>query len=351
MARSQLHSVLPGIGRILQRFSPYIHRQRPLLAVSFVALVAETLLHLLEPWPLKFIFDRVILSGFEVEGLEESKLPWLAEVDPLLLLAGLVSSLVVIASLRGAMAYLSTVGMAIAATHIMTEIRGKLYSHIQHLSLSFHSQTKSGDLITRVTYDVERLREVTVIAVLPLLTNGLNLIGMLLVMVWLNWELALIAIAILPLFALSTMRMSHRIQEVARSQRRREGVMAATAAEAMGAIKVVQALSLQGLLESSFSRQNQKSLQEGARAQRLSAGLERTVEILVAIATAMVLWRGTQLVLRGTVTPGDLLVFITYLKIAFKPMRQLAKYTGQIAKATASGGADHRQSSIGCRRF
>lgn len=334
MARSQLNSVLPGIGRILQRFSPYIRSQRPLLAVSFVALVAETLLHLLEPWPLKFIFDQVILAGFEGEVTEVS---WLAGVDSLLLLTGLVVSLVVIASLRGAMAYLSTVGMAIAATHIMTEIRGKLYSHIQHLSLSFHSQAKSGDLITRVTYDVERLREVTVIAVLPLLTNVLNLVGMLVVMLWLNWELALIAIAILPVFALSTMRMSHRIQEVARSQRRREGAMAATAAEAMGAIKVVQALSLQGMLESSFSRQNQKSLQEGARAQRLSAGLERTVEVLVAIATAMVLWRGTQLVLQGSVTPGDLLVFITYLKIAFKPMRQLAKYTGQIAKATASG--------------
>jgi ATP-binding cassette subfamily B protein len=334
MARSQLQSVLPGIGRILRRFSPYIHSQRPLLAVSLAALLAETLLHLLEPWPLKFIFDRVILTGFEVQM---SEIDWLAGVDPLLLLTGLVASLVAIASLRGAMAYLSTVGMAIAATYIMTEIRSKLYSHIQHLSLSFHSQTKSGDLITRVTYDVERLREVTVIAVLPLLTNVLNLVGMLVVMLWLNWELALIAIAILPVFALSTLRMSHRIQEVARSQRRREGVMAATAAEAMGAIKVVQALSLQGMLESSFSRQNQKSLQEGARAQRLSAGLERTVEVLVAIATALVLWRGTQLVLQGSVTPGDLLVFITYLKIAFKPMRQLAKYTGQIAKATASG--------------
>jgi len=122
-----------------------------------------------------------------------------------------------------------------------------------------------------------------------------------------------------------------------RSQRQREGAMAATAAESIGAIKVVQALSLQNMLENSFSRHNRQSLKESAKAQRLAAGLERMVELLVGIATALVLWRGVQLVLKQAITPGDLLVFVNYLRIAFKPMRQLAKYTGQIAKATASG--------------
>lgn len=79
------------------------------------------------------------------------------------------------------------------------------------------------------------------------------------------------------------------------------------------------------------------SLSASVKAQRLFAGLERTVEFLVSIATALVLWRGVQLVLHQVLTPGDLLVFVNYLRIAFKPMRQLAKYTGQIAKATASG--------------
>ena len=156
-------------------------------------------------------------------------------------------------------------------------------------------------------------------------------------MLWVNVELALIAIAILPLFLLTTATMSRRISGVARQQRKREGAMAATAAEAIGAIKVVQALSLQGMLETAFASQNKKSLKEGAKAQKLRAGQERTVEVLVAVATALVLWRGVQLVRLGSVTPGDLLVFISYLKVAFKPMRQLAKYTGQIAKALASG--------------
>jgi ATP-binding cassette, subfamily B, bacterial len=330
----QAKTTIPGIWRIVQKFLPQIRKQRTLLTFSFLALLAETALRLLEPWPLKFIFDRVILPGFRTDTVG---IPFLSNLSPMALLTVLTLALIAIAFLRGAAAYSSTAGMAIAATHVMTDIRGNLYSHLQHLSLGFHNKAKSGDLITRVTYDIERLREVTVVAALPLLTNVLTLVGMLGVMFWLNWELALISMAIIPIFLLSTVRISKKIQKVARTQRKREGAMAAVAAEAISSIKVVQALSLENRLERNFATQNQKSLKEGAQAQRLSAGLERTVEILVSIATALVLWRGVQLVLQRTLTPGDLLVFTTYLKVAFKPMRQLAKYTGQISKATASG--------------
>ncbi|MEM9214821.1 MAG: ABC transporter ATP-binding protein [Cyanobacteria bacterium P01_F01_bin.150] len=335
-SHQSLKKSIPGIGRILRQFQPQIVKEKRLLSLSFLALLLETAMRLLEPWPLKFMFDRVILPGFSA-GTDLTASPDTFGLHPLSLLTVLTLSLVGVSSLRGGAAYFSTVGMAVAATHIMTAIRGQLFSHIQRLSLSFHHQHKSGDLITRVTYDIERLREVTVVAVLPLLTNWLTLVGMLGVMLWLNWELAMIALLVLPLFALSTVKMTRKIRDVARRQRKREGAMAASVAESIGAIKVVKALGLQDMLERSFSRQNRKSLRESAQAQKLRAGQERLVEVLVAIATALVLWRGVQLVLQGALTAGDLLVFTTYLKVAFKPMRQLAKYTGQIAKATASG--------------
>lgn len=325
---------IPGLGRIIGKFWPQIRKQNILIVISFLALVAETAFRLLEPWPLKIIFDYILLSGFETAS---QTFPLIRNLSTIELLTVLAVAIVAIAALRAACAYISTIGMALAATHIMTEIRGTLYSHLQRLSLSFHSKAKSGDLITRVTYDVERIREATVTAALPLFTNVFTLTGMLAVMLWMNWELAIIAIAVFPLFILVSAHLSKQIQKVARKQRKREGAMAATAAEAMGAIKVVQALSLQGMLESSFSKDNQKSLQEGAESQKLAAGLERTVEMLVAVATALILWRGVQLVLDKMVSPGELLVFINYLKTAFKPMRQLAKYTAQISKATASG--------------
>lgn len=331
---ASLKETLPGIGRILKRFAPQIQRQRSLLLLAFLALLAETLLRLLEPWPLKIIFDHILLPGVDRSAIS---LPLLGEVVPLVLLTLLTLSSIGLAVLRGMAAYSSTANMAIAASRVMTEVRSDLYSHLQRLSLSFHNQVKTGDLIARVTQDITRLREVTVMALLPLVASSLTLVGMVGIMFWLHWEMAVIAIAIFPVFVISTARTTRHIREVVRRQRKREGAMAATAAEAMAAIKVVQALSLQTLLEDSFSSQNRKSLQDDASAQKLSAGMERTMEVLVTVAVALVLWKGVQLVLQGDVTPGDLLIFITYLKTAFKPIRQLAKYTGQIAKASASG--------------
>lgn len=329
-----IRTALPGIQRILTRFAPQIRRQKWLLILSFAALMAEIFLHLLEPWFLKFIFDYILLKDV---SLKSHSLPFLSGLNPVVLLTTLAVGMVVVTGLRSIAAYISVVGMALAATNILTEIRADLYSHLQRLSLAFHYKAKTGDLITRVTSDVERLREVTVMAVMPLLAHSLTLTGMVIVMFWMNWELALIAIAVVPFFLFSTVRLTHRIRHVVRTQRQREGAIAANTAEAIGAIKVVQALSLHDMLERDFSDHNYHSLQATNQVQRLSAALERMVELLVGMATALVLWRGVYLVLDKTVTPGDLLVFINYLRIAFKPMRQLAKYTGQIAKATASG--------------
>ncbi|MCG8364169.1 MAG: ABC transporter ATP-binding protein/permease, partial [Pseudanabaenales cyanobacterium] len=319
--------------RIVQQFWPQIRKQGLLLVLSFLGLFIEIFARLLEPWPLKLIFDHILVP----DASAFLNIPLLDGASPMVLLLIATVAIVAATGLRAAAAYISLVGMSLAASRIITEIRAKLYAHLQRLSLSFHYRAKSGDLITRITSDIDRLRDVTVTAALPLLVNTFTLVGMVGVMFWIDWELALIALTVFPLFLLSTLKITKRIRSVARQQRKRSGAMAATAAEAMGAIKVVQALSLESMLEDMFSSDNRKSLEESARTQQLSAGLQRTAELLVAVATALVLGRGVQLVLQGSATPGDLLVFITYLKTAFKPTRQLAKFLTQIAKAVASG--------------
>ncbi len=331
-SKRKLQETLPSLGKILRRLWPEIVKQKANILVAIIALLLEIMARLMDPWPLKFIFDTILL----VEAQKISSGEPIQDYH-ILSLTLFTLSILGIRGLGAGATYFSRVTMATAATQIMTRVRGQLYDHIQNLSLSFHTQAKSGDLITRVTYDIERLREVTVVAVLPLLVNSLTLVGMLGVMLVINWELALISLLVIPLFLFNTSRATRQIQGVAKQQRQREGAMAATAAESIGAIKIVQSLSLQEMLSKTFSKNNSKSLKEGARAQRLSAGLERTVEWLVAISTSLVLWRGVVLVLEGQLTPGDLLVFVSYLKTAFKPMRQLAKYTSQISKATASG--------------
>src|SRR5262249_630030 len=140
-------------------------------------------------------------------------------------------------------------------------------------------------------------------------------------MLWMQWKLALLALVTLPLLWFWTARFVRRVQQAGRKLRRREAAMAATAAETVGAIQLVQALSLEGLFTKLFSRQNLEAQQEDVKARRLTAALGRTVGFLIAISTALVLWYGASLVLHGELTPGELLVFMAYLRNAAKPMQ------------------------------
>ncbi|MGI3212337.1 ABC transporter ATP-binding protein [Roseovarius tibetensis] len=326
---------LPGLRRVLARFAPYLRQHRALLAGATAALIGSTLMRLLEPWPLKFVIDRVVPSTIAGEG--GSGVALVDALDPMTLLALCAAGLVVVIGLRAAFQYLATIGFAIVGNRVLTKVRGVLFRHLQGLSLGFHTRARTGDLTTRLISDVGMLKETMVTAALPLAANAMVLVGMVGVMLWLDWQLALIALVPLPLLWLGSVRTGKKIQDVSRKQRKLEGDMAATAAEAMAGMRTVQALAIEDRAAASFEGANRKSLKDGVKAKRLAAGLERGVDLLVALATALVLYFGALQVMRGRITPGDLIVFITYLKATFRPIRSYAKYTARLAKASAAG--------------
>ncbi|MEM9977765.1 MAG: ABC transporter ATP-binding protein, partial [Cyanobacteria bacterium P01_D01_bin.2] len=219
----------------------------------------------------------------------------------------------------------------------MAQVRNRLYRHLQRLSLDYHSKARSGDLIVRVSSDASRLQEILLTAALPLVVSVLTLASMVGVMAWLDLKLTLLALVMFPLFGLAATRLSQRIRSASLQQRQREGAVAATAAESLAAIKLVQALSLEDAFADVFDQQNRSSLAESVETKRLAANLERTVDVLIAMGTALVMWYGARLVIQDALSPGDVLVFLTYLKNAFKPVQNFAKYTGRLAKAAASG--------------
>lgn len=328
-----LQKSIPSFGRLVHHFWPYIHKQQVLLISSGIALLADVILRLLEPWPLKFVFDHVLINSSDDTI---AAIPVLNTLDPPTLLTLSALGVVAITGLRALASYWSTVGLALVSSRVLMEVRDRLYRHLQGLSLSYYSKARSGDLLVRISSDTSRLQEVILTAVLPLLVSILTLFGMVGVMFWLDRDLTLLALITFPFFWLAATRLSERIQDSSRQQRQREGAVAATLAESIGAIKLIQALSLQEAFTGIFSNQNQKSLKESVKTQKLAANLERTVDVVIAIGTAVVLWYGAQLALRDALTPGDVLVFLTYLKNAFKPVQNFAKYTGRLSKAAAS---------------
>ncbi|WP_221584206.1 ABC transporter ATP-binding protein [Microbacterium sp. G2-8] len=314
-----------SLRRLTQYLRPYLRPNRRLVAGGFVAMFAEVAFRIIEPWPLKFVIDAVIVPGAaDSPGI-------------ISLLIACACGVIAAAGLRALSSYLMTVCFALAGTRTMNAVRGHVYAHALRLSLRFHSGTRSGDLINRLVSDVGKLRDVAVTAAMPLIGNCVTLVAMFTVMMILDWRLGLVILAAFPVFLMSSRIAARRITTAARVQRAREGDLAGAAGETFGAMKVVQAYTLESSLERQFAESNERELTEGVRATKLAAGLERSTDVLVGIATGAVLLVGGMSVLNGHLTPGELVVFVQYLKGAFKPMRDLAKYTGRIAKAAASG--------------
>ncbi len=326
--------MLPTLARLVKAFWPQIASRQRLLWLSAFSLAAAIFLHVLEPWPLRFIYNIIFRAA---SHRAVHPLPFLHSTDLKTQLGLMAAALILVAGLGSIADYLSPVMMAYAASDILADVRASLFAHLQNLSLAFHFRKRSGDLITRVTGDVDRMREVLVTAALPLLTNSLTVVAMLGVMFWMNWRLALITAVAFPFFVAFITRLTRSMKQAARSQRQREGVVAAATTEALTAVQVVQAFSLQNLFYNLFKDENEKSFEEAARVQKISANLGRTTDLLITGVTGLILWVGAQSVISHQLTPGDLIVFVNYLRKAFRPMRQLARNLGQIAKALASG--------------
>ncbi|WP_245580106.1 ABC transporter ATP-binding protein [Arthrobacter castelli] len=309
---------------------PHLRGHKWLMAGGVTALLFEVVFRVLEPWPVKFVVDAITRSlGADLAGTGPAATP------ALLLAAG--AAVVLFTGMRALSNFLATVAFALAGSRVATALRARVFNHVQSLSAGYHSSSRSGDMVQRLVSDVGRLQEVAVTAGLPLLANCITLVAMGGVMFWLDPLLALVVVLGAAGFVLLSRGSTGKITTAARRTRKGEGSLANTAAESLGAIRVVQTYGLESTLAERFGSSNAQTLKEGVQARRLAAALERRTDVIVGAATALVLAGGGWRVVEGAMTPGDLVLFLTYLKTAMKPLRDLAKYTGRIARAAASG--------------
>lgn len=319
-----------ALRRTLGLLRPHVPGHRLVLAGGSLALVFEVIFRVLEPWPVKYVVDAVTRSlGADLNETGPSATT--------MLLVVCAAATVVIIGGRALANYLATVAFAVTGSRIAVDLRQRVFGHVNRLSKRYHATARSGDVVQRLVADVGRLQEVVVSAGMPLVVNMVTVVVMAGVMMWLDVWLALVVVVSAALFVLMSRRSSGKITRASRKTRRAEGDLANVAQETLGGITVVQAYGLEGRIEEKFSGSNAKSLKDGVKAKRLAAALERKTDLLVGFATAAVLLLGAQRVMQGAMTPGDLVVFLTYLKTAMKPLRDMAKYTGRIARATASG--------------
>src|SRR3989441_1886885 len=193
---------LPSRWRILKYLWPHARQYRALITGSLAELFAEVALRLLEPWPIKFVFDHILGSKISTHTAMPKVLKSL-DTTSLLTLAAL--AVITFTALRALASYWQTIGFTLIGNRALAKVRAQLYRHVQYLSLSFHTSARTGDLVVRMMNDVGMLQDVAVTALFPLLAKILIVAGMLALMAVMQWQLALIAMAVLPLFWLRSL--------------------------------------------------------------------------------------------------------------------------------------------------
>ena len=318
----------PSMRRSLKLVAPDVAPHRALILFGVLALLLEVAFRVLEPWPLKIVVDAV--TAFR--GAKVSHQP--ASVE---LLIGCGAALLLIVGLRALSNYLATICFALVGSRAATSLRARVFRHVQGLSQQFHARNRSADTVQRIVGDVARMQEVAITAGMPLMANVATLLVMVVVMFVLDPLLASVVLVAVVAFAVTSGPTSRKITAASRQTRKGEGQLANTAQESLASIRVVQAYGLENMVEENFTSANRTSLREGVRSRRYAARLERTTDVIVGLATAIVLVGGGLRVMQGAMSPGDLVLFITYLRTTMKPLRDMAKYTGRIARASASG--------------
>lgn len=296
------------IRRIFAHFGGHLRQYRRTLLAAWGCMLGATAMELARPWPIKIIFDDILLPPAAANN--SSWLPAWLQGDTGLLLAAVAISILLIAVLRGLFGFGQTYLIASVGQKVVATVRRQLYSHIQRLSHSFHDANHSGDLLLRLTGDIHLLRELLVGSLIFLSERTLVLVAMLGIMFWMDWQLTLIAISVLPLLAFTAFRFSGRIRGATKRQRRKETYTANVISETVSAITVVQAFAREKHQDEQFARQNRASMKAGLRATKLEANLNRIVDVVLALGTCGVLWFGVQRVLAGALSPGELLVFV-----------------------------------------
>jgi ATP-binding cassette, subfamily B, bacterial len=302
------------------------------LAIALIAVIGAGISNLLQPWPLKIVID--VVSGAKplhgwLKHLIRSDLGQhkTAAVE----FAAL--ALIAIAALGAVCSYVENHITTGVGQWITYDLRSKLYNHIQHLSLRYHKTKDTGDLISRLTTDIDSVQSFVVSGSMGLIVDSITLVGMASVMFYLNWRFTLIALSVAPiLFALSY-SLTRRSKKASREVRKKQSSIVSMMQENLSAIGVIKAFAQEGYVQNHLEEESRESIRMALGARRLKAMLSPLIEITVAIGTALVLWNGGRLVLKGTLTAGSLILFIWYLGKMYKPLQDFAKMTDAYSKA------------------
>ena len=304
------------------------------MTTGIFLMVLMVVMDLAQPLPLKLLFDYVI-GNQPIPGILQPIYRAIGGTvfNLLVLTSGLVIS---IAAIDGLVSYWGQSRVTNIGQRVVFDMRRDLYAHLQSLPLSFHEKKRTGDLVARLTSDLVLVQNLVVSGIFDLFTNALTLVGMIVIMYWLDWRLTLLALLIMPLMFYVVNYYTTRIRKLSRAQRKKEGQIASISQETMSSQRIVKAHSAEGREVARFEEASAESLDSSIRSTQLQSGFTGAVAICIAFGTGLIIMFGGVGVLTTEFTAGDLIVFLSYLSSMYRPMRNLSKLANTITKATAA---------------
>ncbi len=308
---------------------------RTWLAIVFAAMMVEILMSLAAPWPLKLVLDDALGAHHLPSWLEWAHgLGIGRHTLGVALFAGMAT--LMIAAIGGIATYIDNYYTASIGQWVANDLRLRIYAHLHRLSLAYYDNAKSGTLMSTTTSDVSTVQNFASSSTLGIMVDIVTIIFMLGLMVWLNWDFTLIAVAVMPFLLIFIFRFKLVVKEVTREVRMRQSEIVAVVQEGLGQVRAVKAFGRQDLEVQHMEAASHASTEAALRARSVKSLLSPVISVVVALCTGIVLWKGTALIVAGTMTAGALTVYLAYLAKFFKPVKDLAGMASTIAQTTVA---------------
>lgn len=317
--------------RVLRYYRPFWSQTVVGLILSLCAIG----LNLLKPWPFKIIVDDLIRFG-DYGGIGGgSWFEQLRATKPQVLLLVLCLALVVIQLAWGIINWITNYLFVKIGLQALLRLRTDLYSYLQSLSLKYHDARRSSDSSFRVAYDSQSIQTIYNKGFTGVFGSIVTLIGTFVIMVQLDWQLALLSLAIVPLIIGAIYFFAHRIRRESTFIQEQESAVLAQAQEGLSSIRMVHAFGREEFEVQQFYQQAHQSLQANLRLTLTNVNSALVISTLMVIGTAAMYYVGTLHVLAGTLTLGSLLIFSAYLLMLYQPLEALTYTAWAMEGATA----------------
>jgi ATP-binding cassette subfamily B protein len=318
----------PKVLRIVDLLRPHWKA----MTMALVGVGGAAAADLLEPWPIKIVLDY---------ALQSRPMPgWMIGMvsriggGTLAILNFAVAAVAGIAVAGALSSYLQNYLTTNVGQRIMHDLRRAVYHHIHRLSLAEHDDKRTGDLISRVTSDIDSIQDFVTTALLGIVANILTLLGIVGIMLYASWRFTLISLAIAPVLFVIVYFFTRRIKKAARDVRRTESELVSIVQEVFSSIRVVKAFAREDYEQRRFERHSLDNVETALQARGMKMMLSPVVDVVVVTGTCLMLAYGARMVMANELTAGVLVVFLAYLRMMYKPMRDLSKMTDTVSKAS-----------------